>query len=418
MIPDDRDQESMSNLNFTDLGLSQPILRAIADEGYEEPTPVQLAAIPAALDGEDIIATAKTGTGKTAAFAVPILERLELGKGRHIGALVLTPTRELALQIEKSFRDYGRHLRPSTCVLLGGVKSEPQIRALKRGVDILVATPGRLLDLMQQGFVDLSRVETFVLDEADRMLDMGFVQDVRQIVRELPRDRQTLFFSATMSPGVRSLASTMLTDPVQVAVSPPATVADNIDQRVMFVDKADKRDLLADILNHEDTGRTLIFTRTKHAANRVARALEQRGIRADAIHSNKSQGQRQRALAAFEKGKVNVLVATDIVSRGIDVEGITHVINYELPEDAENYVHRIGRTARAGRAGIALSLCDLEEVSLLRGIENLTRIPLTVFDDHRWHAAGVAACRDAATRAANSRSRAGKSRGSGSKWAR
>jgi ATP-dependent RNA helicase RhlE len=408
----------MTTQNFTDLGLSKPVLRALEDQGYETPTPVQLAAIPAALAGDDIIATAKTGTGKTAAFAVPILERLAGRRDRAIGALILTPTRELALQIEQSFRDYGRHLRPRTCVLLGGVKSDPQINTLQRGVDILVATPGRLLDLMEQGFVDLSKVETFVLDEADRMLDMGFVHDVRRVVSRLPHDRQTLFFSATMSPAVRSLASTMLTEPFEVAASPPATVADNIDQRVMFVEKAHKRDLLADILKHEDTGRTLIFTRTKHAANRVARQLEKRGISADAIHSNKSQSQRQRALAAFEKGKVQVLVATDIVSRGIDVEGITHVINYELPEDAENYVHRIGRTARAGRAGIAVSLCDLEEVSFLRGIERLTRIPLTVTEDHRWHASSVAACRHAATRVAASRSRAGKARGSGSKWAR
>ncbi|MBU8872117.1 MAG: DEAD/DEAH box helicase [Gemmatimonadales bacterium] len=400
----------MSTFQFTDLGLSKPLLRALNDEGYTEPTPVQHATIPAALLGQDVIATAKTGTGKTAAFALPILDRLELGKKRRIGALILTPTRELAQQIEKSFRDYGRHLGPRTCVLLGGVKSEPQIRSLNRGVDILVATPGRLLDLMDRGFVDLSAIATFVLDEADRMLDMGFVNDVRQIVRQLPPKRQTLFFSATMSIAVKNLASSMLIDPLEVAVSPPATVADNIDQRVMFVEKENKRDLLADILKSDETGRTLIFTRTKHAANRLARMLEKRGIRADTIHSNKTQSQRQRALAAFVKGKVPVLVATDIVSRGLDVDDITHVINYELPEDAENYVHRIGRTARAGRAGIALTLCDLEEVSLLRGIERLTKTPMTVSTDHRWHAASIAACRDAANRAARARANGGRSR--------
>ncbi|RKZ17468.1 ATP-dependent helicase [bacterium] len=378
---------------FEVLGLSKPILLALAKQGYTEPTPVQRAAIPAALAGDDIIATAKTGTGKTAAFALPILQRLEQGHSRHIRALVLTPTRELALQIDRNFRDYGCHLHQRTCVLLGGVKAEPQIRTLKRGVDILVATPGRLLDLMDQGYVDLGAVETFVLDEADRMLDMGFVNDVRQVVRQLPSQRQTLFFSATMSKEVRKLAAGMLTNPHEVAVAAPATVADNIEQRVMFVNKTDKRDLLADILDSEETGRTLIFTRTKRMANRVAKMLDQRGFSANAIHSNKSQSQRQKALAAFEKGRVPVLVATDIVSRGIDVVGITHVINYDLPEDAENYVHRIGRTARAGRAGVAVSLCGRDEVPLLRGIERLTRIPLTVTEGHPWHAPSIAASR-------------------------
>jgi ATP-dependent RNA helicase RhlE len=261
-------------------------------------------------------------------------------------------------------------------------------------------------------------VQVLVLDEADRMLDMGFVHDVRMIVDMLPRKRQTLFFSATMSPRIASLASTMLTNPYSVSAAPPATVADNIDQRVMFVEKAHKRDLLAEILKHTNVERTLVFTRTKHGATRLARQLEQRGIKADAIHSNKTQGQRQRALADFAGGKLQVLVATDIVSRGIDVEGITHVVNYELPEDPENYVHRIGRTARAGAAGVALSLCDIEEVSLLRGIERLTRTPMTVTEDHGFHAPGVAACREAAVRAAKGRARAGGSRGSGSKWAR
>jgi ATP-dependent RNA helicase RhlE len=411
----------MSTARFADLRLSEPLLRALEDEGYIAPTPIQQAAIPAALAGKDLIATAQTGTGKTAAFALPILARLARRERRAqhgIGAVILTPTRELALQIDESFRAYGRHLNLVTGVLLGGVSSDPQIRRLRGGVDILIATPGRMIDLVEQGHVDLSHVEVFVLDEADRMLDMGFVHDVRWIVGKLPRRRQTLFFSATMSPVVTSLASTMLSNPHTVSVAPPATVADNIDQQVMFVEKAHKRDLLADILRKAEVGRTLVFTRTKHGASRVARQLEQRGIRAEAIHGNKTQGQRQRALAAFEKGRTRVLVATDIVSRGIDVEGITHVINYELPEDAENYVHRIGRTARAGHAGVAVSLCDLEEVSLLRGIERLTRIPLTVTEDHRWHAPSIAACRDAAQRVARTQARAGSRRGSGSKWAR
>ena len=411
----------MSIPNFESLRLSEPVLRALREQGYTVPTPIQEQAIPPAMAGKDLIATAQTGTGKTAAFALPILERLSRRDPRdagRTGAVILTPTRELALQIEENIQAYGRHLSLTTCVVLGGVSSEPQIRALRRGVDILVATPGRLIDLVEQGFVKLEAVEVFVLDEADRMLDMGFVHDVRMIVDKVPKKRQTLFFSATMSAQIVSLASTMLTRPFSVSVAPPATIADNIDQRVMFVEKANKRDLLAEILHSVEAERTLVFTRTKHGASRLARQLEQRGIKADAIHSNKTQAQRQRALAAFANGRLDVLVATDIMARGIDVDNITHVINYELPEDPENYVHRIGRTARAGQSGVALSLCDLEEVSLLRGIERLTRMPLTVTEDHDWHAAGVAACRDAAQRASRGRARAGGARGSGSKWAR
>ncbi len=411
----------MSTSDFRNLRLSAPLQRALADCGYEQPTPIQEQAIPPALAGKDLIGTAQTGTGKTAAFALPILERLDRrgpdGAGR-IGAVILTPTRELALQIDENIRAYAKHVKIKTCVILGGVSSEPQIKALRRGVDIIVATPGRMIDLCEQGEVRLDSVEVFVLDEADRMLDMGFVHDVRRIVDMMPRKRQTLFFSATMSPRIVSLASTMLTDPYSVSVAPPAAVADNIDQRVMFVEKAHKRDLLAAFLKRSNVERTLVFTRTKHGATRLARQLEQRGIRAGVIHSNKTQGQRQRALAAFAGGRLNVLVATDIVSRGIDVDGITHVVNYELPEDPENYIHRIGRTARAGHAGVALSLCGLEDVSLLRSIERLTRTPLTVTEDHDWHSEGVAACRDASQRAARGRARAGGSRGSGSKWAR
>ena len=411
----------MNTPTFDDLGLSESLLRAVREQGYTKPTPIQSTAIPAALTGRDIIGTAKTGTGKTAAFTLPLLEKLlrrSKEDRRYISAVILTPTRELALQIEASVRTYGRHVGVRTVVILGGVKSDPQIRKLQQGVDVVVATPGRMLDLMRQGHVRLDRVEVFVLDEADRMLDMGFVHDVRQIESEVPRERQTFFFSATLSPAIRSLASTMLTDPETVAVTPPASVADNIDQQVMYVEKAQKRDLLAHVLGSMEVDRTLIFTRTKMAATHVARQLDERGISAEAIHSNKTQSQRQRALAAFDRGRVQVLVATDIMARGIDVEDITHVINYELPEDPENYVHRIGRTARAGKAGVALSLCDLEEVSLLRNVERFTRMPLRVIKDQPFHSVGVAACRDAATRVAKSKSRAGSARGSGSKWSR
>ncbi|HPF71915.1 MAG TPA: DEAD/DEAH box helicase [Candidatus Krumholzibacteria bacterium] len=411
----------MSEFTFEGLRLSAPVLKALAECGYTQPTPIQEQAIPPAMAGKDLIGTAQTGTGKTAAFALPIIERLarrDPSRLGTIGAVILTPTRELALQIEENLVAYTRHLPLRTVVILGGVSSEPQVRKLREGVDMVVATPGRMIDLCEQGHVRLEHLEVFVLDEADRMLDMGFVQDVRLVVDRLPKQRQTMMFSTTMSPRIASLGSTMLHNPYSVSVAPPATVADNIDQRVMFVEKANKRELLADLLHKAETERTLVFTRTRHSATRLARQLEQRGIRADAIHSDRTQGQRQRVLAAFAAGRLPVLVATDIVARGIDVEGITHVVNFELPEDPENYVHRIGRTARAGKAGVAVSLCDIEDISLLRGIENLTRIPLTVHEDHRWHAPGVAACRDAAQRAARGKARAGGGRSSGSKWAR
>jgi len=385
----------MSNHQFTDLGLSQAVLRAVADAGYQQPTPIQTAAIPPALAGRDLIATAQTGTGKTAAFALPILDRLSARpvKGeRAIRALVLTPTRELALQIEASLRTYGRHQSLRTVVLLGGVSQDPQVRALRRGADILVATPGRLLDLIDQGFVALDRVETFVLDEADRMLDMGFIPAVRTIVRQLPARRQTLFFSATMPTAVANLAASLCREPQTVAVTPPASVSVNIEQRVMFVAKTDKRALLHDLLCDRSVRRALVFTRTKHGANALARQLARQGLNVDAIHSNKSQSARQRALADFDGGLVKVLVATDIVSRGIDVDRISHVINFDLPHEPESYVHRIGRTARAGAQGIAVSLCDLEEIPLLRSIEKLTGRPLVAVEDHPYHAEAIAAC--------------------------
>ena len=382
---------------FKNLSLNEPILRALTEEGYQTPTPVQMAAIPIALAGKDLLATAQTGTGKTAAFALPMLHMLHertSRSSRHIRALILTPTRELALQIEASFRCYGRHLPLRTAVILGGVPSTSQIKALRKNPDILVATPGRLLDLYNQGFVHLDRIEILVLDEADRMLDMGFVIDVRKIVALLPKARQTLFFSATLSWEIADLASDMLIDPSRVEITPRASISGNIEQKVLFVEQENKRDLLTDILKAEHVSRALVFTRTKHRADRITRQLSSNGISADAIHSNKTQGARQRALSAFDQGRIKVLVGTDIVARGIDVDGISHVINYDLPEDPESYVHRIGRTARAGALGIALSFCDAGEVALLQGIEKLTRLPLTADEDHPFHSSFIAGMRD------------------------
>jgi ATP-dependent RNA helicase RhlE len=377
---------------FKDLSLNESLLRAVAEEGYEVPTPIQEAAIPAALAGEDLLATAQTGTGKTAAFSLPILHNLEApkGKSRPIRALILAPTRELALQIEESFRTYGRHMPFRTAVILGGVSAGPQIDALRKGADIVVATPGRLIDLYRQGHARLDSVKTLVLDEADRMLDMGFAPDVRKIVAKLPRERQTMLFSATLSPEIARLSSDMLRNPKTVTVTPAASVSTNITQHVMFVEQVDKRRLLSAILTEKGTQRALVFTRTKHRANRVARQLVGEGFKADAIHSNKSQAARQRALSAFHGGQIKVLVATDIAARGIDVEGISHVINYEMPNDPESYVHRIGRTARAGSAGLALSFCNADEIPLLGGIERLTKNQLVAVHDHSFHSAAIA----------------------------
>ena len=386
----------MHSNQFEQLSLNEPILRALAETGYQTPTEIQQAAIPEVLAGNDLLATAQTGTGKTAAFSLPMLQMLNGRKqrgSRGVRALILTPTRELALQIDASLRTYGRHLSLHSAVVLGGVSAVPQIKALRRKPDILVATPGRLLDLMGQGHARLDRIEMLVLDEADRMLDMGFIHDVRRIVSQLPTERQTLFFSATLVGEIADLASDMLRRPSQVAVTPAASVSGKIAQKVLFVAQADKRALLADILKGEGVQRALVFTRTKHRANRIARQLADDGISADAIHSNKSQGARQRALAAFDHGRVKVLVATDIVARGIDVDGISHVINFEMPNDPESYVHRIGRTARAGADGIALSFCDAQELSMLIGIEKLTRSALIPFEDHPFHSANIASLR-------------------------
>ena len=374
---------------FTDLGLEPRLLKALAQEGYETPTPIQAQAITHVLAGKDLLGIAQTGTGKTAAFALPILQRLAADKRapqpKSARALILSPTRELASQIADSFRAYGRFMNLSVTTIFGGVGEQPQVKTMSRGVDILVATPGRLLDHVRQRNVTLGHTEVFVLDEADRMLDMGFINDIRKLIATLPRQRQNLFFSATMPKEIAALAADMLHDPVRVSVTPSATTVELIEQRVILVNTVDKRALLAEILQGEkDIGRTLVFTRTKHGADKVVRYLEGAGVPAAAIHGNKSQSQRVYALNAFRSGRSRVLIATDIAARGIDVDGITHVINFDLPHVPESYVHRIGRTARAGATGIAISFCDGEERPLLRDIEKLTRqsIPAT---DRRQH---------------------------------
>jgi ATP-dependent RNA helicase RhlE len=376
---------------FTELGLAEPITRALAEEGYTVPTPIQTQTIPTVLAARDVVGIAQTGTGKTAAFALPILHRLAENRirpqPRTCRVLVLSPTRELSSQIVESFKAYGRHLRPSVALAIGGVNIRPQMRALTHGVDVLVATPGRLLDLLQNRAVQLDRVEHFVLDEADRMLDMGFIHDIRRIVGKLPAKRQTLFFSATMPKEITELANSMLHDPVRVAVTPAATTVEKVDQRIIHVDRGAKSALLAEVLQAETVDRALVFTRTKHGADKVVRALAKAGLDAAAIHGNKSQGQRERVLAAFRAGSVRTLVATDIAARGIDVEGISHVFNYDLPNIPESYVHRIGRTARAGATGIAISFCDADERAFLRDIEKLIRISIPATDrrGHRGH---------------------------------
>jgi ATP-dependent RNA helicase RhlE len=371
-------------MNFSELGLAAPILRALQDEGYAQPTPIQTKAIPGVLAGRDLLGIAQTGTGKTAAFALPILHRLAanrrpaLRKGCRV--LVLTPTRELASQIAESFRTYGRHLGMTVAVVFGGVGHRPQIQALTRGVDVLVATPGRLLDHIAERDIVLSGTEVLVLDEADQMLDLGFLPPIRRIVAQLTSKRQNLFFSATMPHEIGKLADELLRDPVRVAVSPSATTVDSVKQRVLHVESHNKRALLVELFADPQMSRALVFTRTKRGADRVAHHLEMAGISVAAIHGNKSQSQRERALAAFRAAKIRVLVATDIAARGIDIDQVTHVVNFELPDVPESYVHRIGRTARAGAAGIAISLCDAEERDLLRDIERLTRQPIPAED--------------------------------------
>jgi ATP-dependent RNA helicase RhlE len=364
------------------------LLRAVASEGYTTPSPIQVQAIPFVMQGRDLLGCAQTGTGKTAAFALPLLHRMSdpAQTKRRVGprVLVLAPTRELAVQIMESFQVYGKHVSLNYGVILGGVSQGSQVATLRRGVDVLVATPGRLLDLMSQGCVPLADVETLVLDEADRMLDMGFIDPIRRIIAKLPAKRQNLLFSATMPPAIATLAGQILRDPAKVSVAPAATTVDTVSQSVYFVRQSDKRSLLREVLRDPALTRAIVFTRTKAGANRVARDLDAAGVTADAIHGNKSQNARQNALTGFRNGKVRVLVATDIAARGIDVDGISHVINFELPNEPESYVHRIGRTARAGASGVALSFCDAAERTYLRDIERLTRKSISVVANHQF----------------------------------
>ncbi len=386
-------KEFIDVISFEHLALVEPIRRALKDEGYAVPTPIQAQAIPQLLAGRDLLGIAQTGTGKTAAFALPILQRLAASRGqaglqrKTARCLVLTPTRELALQIGDSFRAYGRHLGLRSLVIFGGVGQNPQVAGMARGVDILTATPGRLLDLIGQGHLRLDAIETVVLDEADRMLDMGFIHDVKKIVALLPKQRQTLLFSATMPTAIARLAAGILRDPVRVEVTPPSTTVELIEQRVAFVERAGKREMLCAMLRDAALARVLVFTRTRHTANRVAEQLTRAGFSAEAIHGNKSQGARQRALEGFRAGHVRVLVATDIAARGIDVDGITHVVNYELPNVPDTYVHRIGRTARAGAAGAAISLCDGEERAYLKDIERTIGRKVPVLDAQAFRGA-------------------------------
>jgi len=367
--------------SFTDLGLIPPLLRALRAAKYEHPTPIQAQAIPHLLEGRDIIGTAQTGTGKTAAFALPILQQLAADyrrpEPRSPRALVLAPTRELAAQIRDSFHTYGRHLQITGTVVYGGVGQGLQVRDLNRGVDVVIATPGRLLDLENQGYVRLDKVEFFVLDEVDRMLDMGFIRDIRRILQLVPSKRQTFMFSATMPAEIAGLARSILTNPISVSVSPIASTVPQVTESVYFVDQGAKRGLLTSLLVKPDMNRTLVFTRTKHGADRVVRYLQADGINADALHGNKSQGQRERALEDFRSGRTKVLVATDLAARGIDVIAISHVVNYDLPNESEGYVHRIGRTARAGATGMAISFCSPDERTFLRDIERLIGHRLT-----------------------------------------
>ncbi|MDB4904157.1 MAG: rhlE 2 [Mucilaginibacter sp.] len=376
-------------MSFENLNLIEPILRALKTEGYTTPTPIQAQAIPIILQNKDLLGCAQTGTGKTAAFAIPILQllyqdRLQHKEQKTIKALILTPTRELAIQIDESFAAYGRHTGLKHLVIFGGVSQNPQVDALRRGVDILVATPGRLLDLMNQRFVHLEHIRMLVLDEADRMLDMGFVHDVKKIIAKVPAKRQTLFFSATMPNEIQQLANTILTKPEKVEVTPVSSTADTIQQSLFYVEKNDKRSLLIHLLKDKNIKTALVFTRTKHGADKVVKDLIKVGITAEAIHGNKSQNARQRALTNFKNRTTRVLIATDIAARGIDIDELTHVINYELPNIPETYVHRIGRTGRAGASGIALSFCDQEEIEFLKDIHKLIAKQIPIEEGHPY----------------------------------
>ncbi len=378
----------MENASFNTLNLIEPVLKAIDEQGYTVPTPIQLKAIPLILKGRDLLGCAQTGTGKTAAFAVPILQMMSakrtFEKRRKVRGLILTPTRELAIQIEESFKSYGRHLGLKNKVIFGGVSQNAQVNALKSGVDIIIATPGRLLDLMGQGYISLKDIEYFVLDEADRMLDMGFIHDIKKVLAVLPKKRQSLFFSATMPPEIIKLAGTILVNPAEVSVTPVSSTVDTIDQYVYFVDRVNKNKLLVDILKDQKIRTALVFTRTKHGADKVVKVLQKMNVTAEAIHGNKAQNARQRALSNFKSQATRVLVATDIAARGIDVDNLEYVINYEMSNIAEMYVHRIGRTGRAGAKGTSFSFCDAEEKAYLKEVEKLISKKIPVIEEHPY----------------------------------
>lgn len=364
-------------MTFKELNITEPILKALIDKGYEMPTPIQEQAIPIALKGQDLLGIAQTGTGKTAAFAIPVIQQLNQqpivkGQRREIKALILTPTRELAIQIDECFKEYTPYTNLRHTVIFGGVNQNPQVETLRRGVDILTATPGRLLDLITQKYISLNHVRHFILDEADRMLDMGFVHDIKRLLPLLPKQKQTLFFSATMPAAIDKLSKSILNRPAKVEVTPVSSAVDTIDQRLYFVEKAKKSELLYTVLEKEQGKSVLVFSRTKHGADKIARVLNKKGIGCEAIHGNKSQGARQRALTNFKSGKTRVIIATDIAARGIDIANLEMVINYDLPDVAETYVHRIGRTGRAGKSGTALSFCSQEEHSMMKDIQKLT----------------------------------------------
>jgi ATP-dependent RNA helicase RhlE len=372
-------------MTFNDLNLIPPLLEAISKEGYTQPTPIQEKAIPFILEGKDIFGCAQTGTGKTAAFALPLLQLLNQNKSAErngIKVLILAPTRELALQINESFKAYGQKLNIKHTVVFGGVSQHAQTTILRKGVDVLIATPGRLLDLMQQGYIKLNAVEYFVLDEADRMLDMGFINDIKKIISKLPAKRQTVFFSATAPIEIKKFADTLLRNPVTVTIVPAASTAELIKQSVYYVSQENKRPLLRHVLKNDSIEHALVFTRTKHGADKVVKELNKNGIKAEAIHGNKSQNARERALKGFKDRSIRILVATDIASRGIDVDKLTHVINFEIPEQAETYVHRIGRTGRAGESGVALSFCNTDERTYLRNIKRLIKKDIDVVATH------------------------------------
>lgn len=376
-------------MTFNDLNLLRNIQQALTEEGYELPTPIQQQAIPIILEGNDLVGCAQTGTGKTAAFAIPIINYLHrivgsMNKRKVIRTLVVTPTRELAIQIDESFNTYGRYTNIRSMVIFGGVSQVPQVDQLKKGIDILIATPGRLLDLHKQGFIDLDHLHFLVLDEADQMLDMGFINDVKKIVKLTPDNRQTLLFSATMPMAIRELADTFLTQPKYVSVTPVSSTAETVNQKVYFVGKENKRSLLYHIIRNDKINNVLVFTRTKHGADNVVKALKKNGVSAEAIHGDKSQSARQRVLDAFKNKEISVLVATDIAARGIDIESLPFVINFDIPNISETYVHRIGRTGRAGNSGLAISFCGKDELTYWKDIEKLIRIKVKVVEDHPY----------------------------------